>query len=124
MPSDPKPSKPSVAKRAGRTNLADGTVRVWSEVGVTLPVLDAAGESTYASIRFGFGHERICKNSTQAELDRQETLMDEFNETVLNKRLKKYQRATRRAVTQQDDDEKPTKKGKSVQERARKRRQK
>jgi hypothetical protein len=122
MVADSKPAA-SVSKRGGRTKIADGSVRVWSEVGVTLPIFDAEGNSTYASLRFGFGHERICKSSSVVELDRTETLIDEFNEKVLEKRLQKYQRSTRRAVTQEDDEKPKKKKGKSVQERARKRRE-
>lgn len=74
-------------QRRGRQHLDDGTVRVWSEVGLTLPVGD-----TTAHIRFLFGHERIAKNSTEAEISRTEKLIDAFNEEVVERKVRKYTR--------------------------------
>lgn len=96
--------------------MPDGTVRVWSELGVTLPI----GETT-AHIRFSFGHERIAK-STQADIDRAEALVDEFNEKVLDKRVKKHVRTINRILNEADrPSKKGAKKKKSVRDRARER---
>ncbi len=62
-------------------------VRIYSEVGMTLPIGD-----TTAHIRFTFGHERIAKNDTQAEIRRTEKLIDEFNEKVVQEKVQKYTR--------------------------------
>lgn len=77
----------NIARSRGRVNQADGTVRVWSEVGLTLPVGD-----TTAHIRFLFGHERVAKNDSQAEITRTEKLIDEFNENVVAAKVRKYTR--------------------------------
>src|SRR6478735_2538606 len=75
----------NVPAARGRMKQTDGTVRVWSEVGLTVPVGD-----TTAHIRFLFGHERIAKNDTQEEIKRTEKLIDEFNEAVVEAKVRKY----------------------------------
>lgn len=87
-------------------------VVVGSEVGITLPIDD-----TTAHIRFSFWHERIAKDDTVEEIRKTVMLVDEFNEAELERRIKKYRRLVRREL----DGEPKKKKGKSVQERAKKR---
>lgn len=90
----------STAWSRGRQKQSDGTVRVWSEVGLTLPVDD-----TTAHIRFLFGHERLAKNDTQAEIRKTEKLIDEFNERTVSDKVEKYTRLIRslQAAAQEDD---------------------
>ncbi len=84
-------------------------VRVWSEVGLTIPIGD-----TTAHLRFAFGHERIAKNGTQEEIRKTAALVDEFNESELERRVEKYRRLITRVMQEQDEPE-----IKSVQARAR-----
>lgn len=70
------------------------SVRVWSEVGVTVAVSDDPPQF----LRFTFGHERIAKNSTQEEIRKTARLVDEFNEFELDRRVSKYKRLILREV--------------------------
>lgn len=79
-----------LTKRGSVIILGD-SVRVWSEVGVTIAVTDEPPQF----LRFTFGHERIAKSSSQADVVKAEALVDEFNEKILDKRLKKYRRMFR-----------------------------
>lgn len=100
----------------GQQRLKNGTVRVWAEVGATLPITN-----TYGNIRFSFGHERIAKNDSVEELKRVEALIDEFNEAVLDRRLNVYRRLFEEIMGSEDDRPKAPKTSRSaVQERARK----
>lgn len=85
-------------KRSSFALMADGRVRMGSEVGVTLPV----GDST-AHIRFSFWHERIAKNDSQEELKRTAAQIDEFNEAELERRIRQYQRLIRRVSEEEDE---------------------
>jgi hypothetical protein len=62
----------------------DKESKIWSTVGVTLPVAD------YASIRFSFGHERFAKSYKPKDLAEAEDAMHEFNKTVLDRRLQEH----------------------------------
>lgn len=64
-----------------------GAVRVWGEVGLTLPV----GENM-AYVKVMFGHERIAPDSSQATLRATRDLIDEFNQEVVEKQVEKYTR--------------------------------
>lgn len=75
----------------GSVIILGDSVRVWSSVGVTISVTDDPPQF----LRFEFGHERIAKNGTQEEIRKTATLIDEFNEKELDKRLKKYRRLFR-----------------------------
>lgn len=104
--------KPTTKKKVSSMTLPDGTVRVWSTVGATLPIPDS-----YGNIKFSFGHERIAKSSSQEEIRKTALLVDEFNEAELERRLKKYRRLFDRVMTE-DEDDKPA--HESVRDRARK----
>lgn len=112
--------KPPAKAKTGGVIFVGDQVRVWSEVGVTLPI----GEST-AHLRFSFGHERLSKSGSQAEIQKTAALVDEFNEAELDRRVVKYRRLIGRILSAEDDevDEVRSKKNrkKSVQERAQKR---
>jgi hypothetical protein len=77
---------------SGRQRLADGTVRVWSTAGATIPVPD----TPYANIRFSFGHERIARSGSQDAIKKTEQLVHDFNEEVLEKRISQYLRMFKR----------------------------
>lgn len=81
--------------KQGSVIILGDSVRVWSEVGVTIAVTDDPPQF----LRFTFGHERIAKNGTQEEIRKTATLVDEFNEKELDKRLKKYRRLFRATET-------------------------
>lgn len=113
---------PKSAPKNGGVILVGESVRVWSEVGCTLPIGD-----TFASFRFSFGHERIAKNSTQAELTRTTALIDEFNAKELEARVEAYKRLVNRILAEGDDEDpeprrnkKPKPSTSSVRDRARK----
>ena len=102
----------------GTLRMADGSVRVWSSVGVTIPIQN----DPPAFLRFSFGHERIAKKGTAAEVSRVADAVDEFNENELQKRLKKYVRMVRVISNDPEHEEKPKGKGKkSGRDRAMKR---
>jgi hypothetical protein len=103
----------STPTKNGGVILVGNSVRVWSEVGVTIAVTDDPPQF----LRFSFGHERIAKSSSQEEIRKTAALVDEFNEAELDRRLAKYRRVVKRAGSEEHDG-KP-KKG-SVQDRARK----
>lgn len=84
-----------------KKKLPDRRVRVYSEVGVTIPIDD-----TTAHIRFLFGHERFAKNDTQEELKKTAAQVDEFNEAELERRVKKYQRLVRQINAEEDEEPK------------------
>lgn len=105
----------------GTAILVGDSVRVWSEVGVTVAVT----EDPPQFLRFTFGHERIAKNGSTEEIKRTAALVDEFNEAELERRLNKYRRILRRSTDDDDDSEevsgkKPKSSG-SVRDRVRKR---
>lgn len=104
--------RPAAATKQGGVILVGDSVRVWSEIGVTLPIGD-----TTAHIRFSFGHERVAKNSTQAEIARTSDLVDEFNEKELDKRLTKHVRTIKRVLNEEQKAPKAKKK-ESVRDRA------
>lgn len=97
MTTTPKKSV-AVKKTAGRQRLDDGTVRVWSTVGATIPIPDSFG-----NIKFSFGHERIARSDSQESISKTEALIDEFNEKTLEKRLNKYFRMYRRIENESGD---------------------
>lgn len=106
-------SKPTTTKKTK----VNEPVSVWSEVGVTLPIGD-----TYAHFRFSFGHERIAKNGTQAELKRVAALIDEFNSEELERRVDVYMNLVKRVMSEDHTVEPETKDKKgSVRDRAKKR---
>lgn len=104
--------KPTTKRKISTAAQADGTVRVWSTVGATLPIPES-----YGNIKFSFGHERIAKSGAQEEIRKTALLIDEFNEAELERRLKKYRRLFDR-VMNEDEDDAPA--HESVRERARK----
>lgn len=77
------------------------SVRVWSEVGVTIAVSDDPPQF----LRYTFGHERIAKNSTQEEIRKTARLVDEFNEAELERRIDKFARLLRAESVATDEDE-------------------
>lgn len=79
--------------------LLGDAVRCWSEVGVTISVTDDPPQF----LRATFGHERIAKNSTQAEISRTFRLIDEANEAELEKRIRRYKKMF--STVDPDDDE-------------------
>lgn len=99
MTTTPKKSV-AVKKTAGRQRLDDGTVRVWSTVGATIPIPDS-----YGNIKFSFGHERIARSDSQDAITKTEALIDEFNEKTLEKRLNKYFRMYRRIDNEVSEDD-------------------
>lgn len=104
------------APKTRKRKVADGeSVRVWSEVGVTVAVSDDPPQF----LRFTFGHERLAKNGTQEEIRKTANLVDEFNEAELERRIQKYKRLIRREMEDDDDDDDGPKK-ESVRDRARK----
>lgn len=80
------------------------SVRVWSEVGVTIAVSDDPPQF----LRYTFGHERIAKNSTQEEIRKTARLIDEFNEAELDRRIGKFSRLLRRESAATDREEEET----------------
>lgn len=78
------------------------SVRVWSEVGVTLPIGD-----TYAHFRVSFGHERISPTDSTKDLKETTNLVDEFNEEQLDKMLRKYSRMVREALEEVTEESLP-----------------
>lgn len=62
-------------------------VRVWGLASITMPV-GAASPTGYVKVEFG--HERLAKNDTQAELDRVEELVHEHNVRIVEKRLREF----------------------------------
>lgn len=94
--------KPTTDPVKHRTNDAkrEGGVRVGSSAGLTLPIGD-----TTAHFRFEFWHERIAKNDSLSELKKTERLIHEFNLEVLESRTEEYQRAIKRIMNDEDDDE-------------------
>lgn len=80
------------------------SVRVWSEVGVTIAVSDDPPQF----LRYTFGHERLAKNSTQEEIRKTARLVDEFNEAELDRRIGKYARLLRRETGAEDREEEET----------------
>ncbi len=115
--SSEKPKSQASVNRQGGVILLGDNVRVWSQIGVTLPL----GEDTTAHLRFDFGHERIAKKGTDDELRRVAALVDEFNEAELERRLSKYLRLIDRVLEGGDDDDEDEKPKGSPRERARKR---
>lgn len=105
----PKGSGGKVTEKRGRQRLEDGTVRVWSTVGATIPIPDS-----YGNIKFSFGHERIARSDSQESISKTEALIDEFNEKTLEKRLNKYFRMYRRVEGESESSDD------SVKARARK----
>lgn len=77
----------SETRSRGQRKQDDGSVRVWSEFGMTLPV----GESM-AFIKFAFGHERIAPNDNVETLKRTVADIDKFNEEEAERRIRKYTR--------------------------------
>jgi hypothetical protein len=92
----PKPAK----TKHGSVIILGESVRVWSEVGVTVAVTDDPPQF----LRFTFGHERIAPSSTQTDIKKTEALVNEFNEFILEKRLKQYQRMFRRSEIQVESE--------------------
>jgi hypothetical protein len=88
----------------GSVIILGDSVRVWGSVGVTIAVTDDPPQF----LRFEFGHERISKNGTQEEIRKTATLIDEFNEKELDKRLKKYRRLFRSAEAVEPTTDAPT----------------
>lgn len=102
MMTEPKKSTAKVEKTQpkGRQRLDDGTVRVWSTAGATVPIPD-----TYGSIRFSFGHERIARSDSPEQIKRTEALIHEFNEDVLEKRITQYLRMFKRIESEVEADD-------------------
>lgn len=120
-----EPEVTSSTRRSATAKAPAGSLRVWSEIHVKVPVpgLD------YTMFGFTFGHERFADGSSEASIARAEALCHEFNEKTLEKRLKKLLREVRMVeagVTAEERGEpekkdKGKKKGGSVQDRVRKR---
>lgn len=68
-----------------------GSVRVWGEAGVTISITDSPPQF----VKVLFGHERIAPDDSLATLTRVTALIDEYNETVVEKQAKKYARLVR-----------------------------
>lgn len=99
MTENPK-AKVEKTQPRGRQRLEDGTVRVWSTCGATVPIPD-----TYGSIRFSFGHERIARSDSQEQIRKTENLIHEFNEATLEKRITQYLRMFKRIEGEVDADD-------------------
>lgn len=93
----------------------DEAVRVWSSAGITVAITEHPPQF----LKLEFGHERLAKNDTQAEIKRTARLIDEFNKEELERRMGEYKRLIEaHSVEVGEDDEAPAG---SVQDRARKR---
>lgn len=95
----------------------DGSVRVWSSVGITVAITDDPPQF----LKLEFGHERIAKNDTTNELRRVARLIDEFNEAEIEKRVDQYSRLIKRHEVEVGETDPEPRRG-SVKERARRRR--
>lgn len=84
-------SQPEVEVNRG-VDTSDKQVRVWSTVGVKVPVPGLE----YTMVEFSFGHERWAKASTQEAIADAGRMVEEFNSTYLDKHLRKLLRDIRR----------------------------
>lgn len=84
-----------------------GSVRVWGECSLTLAITDDPPQF----LKVTFGHERLAKNDTQAEIRKTAALIDEFNEAEIARRIEQYRQLIEAEGAQSG----------SVRERARKR---
>lgn len=90
----------SETRSRGMRKQTDGTVRVWSEFGMTIPV----GESM-AFIKFTFGHERIAPDSSETTLRKVTADIDKYNEEEAERRIRKYTRLVTAWEADEEDQE-------------------
>lgn len=90
-----------------------GQVKVWSTIGMKVPVpgLD------YTMLEFSFGHERWAKSGSNEDIANATRLADDFNERQLDKQLRKLLRQIRRIDAEISDDP-PKKKGKKAKQQS------
>lgn len=80
---------------ARRTGVRNKTVRVWGLASITMPVGDMG------FVKVEFGHERLAKSDTQAELERVEVLVHEFNVKMVEKRVRELVRLKKAVEVQE-----------------------
>lgn len=76
---------------------ADGTVRCWSSIGLTLPLEGI----DYGSYRIDFGHERISPADDQDSLNETFALIEELNERKLDRAIRKHQRLVAQVMNEE-----------------------
>ncbi len=81
------------SKGAGKSETPDGTVRVWSSFGLSLPIGDS-----YAHFKCDFGHERIAKSSKKSDIDNVADAIDSYNEERLLGIIERYSEIVKDAV--------------------------
>lgn len=66
------------------------SVRVWGEIGITTEV------SPFQFLKVTFGHERIAPKDDLVTIRKYEAQINDFNEAVIEKYIKKYKRLMKR----------------------------
>lgn len=89
MPREPQSTR-------GRKPQPDGTVRVWSEMGMTVQITDDPPQY----VKFSVGHERLAPDASEETLDKYAAVVDEYNERWANRVLRRLERLARRVERQ------------------------